>query len=85
MVRRAAINVTPLAIFGVFSVTLFLSEVPSISPSLYRSELPLLQFITEHGQMLGVAIACGRFLGGFYTVHLLSILSRKLIIFGGTD
>jgi hypothetical protein len=25
--------------------------------SLYQLELPLLQFITEHGQMLGVAIA----------------------------
>jgi hypothetical protein len=35
MVRGAAINVTSLTIFGVFSVTLFLSEVPSISPSLY--------------------------------------------------
>ena len=34
---------------------------------------PLLQFITEHGQMLGVAIACGWFLEVFHTVHLLSI------------
>jgi hypothetical protein len=34
---------------------------------------PLLQFSTEHGQMLGVAITCGRFFGGFsycpFTVH----------------
>ena len=30
---------------------------------------PLLQFITEHGQMLGVAIACGWFLEVFHTVH----------------
>ena len=33
----------------------------------------LLQFSTEHGQMLGVAIACGWFFGGFsycpFTVH----------------
>ena len=35
MVRRAAINMTPLTNFGLFAVTLFLSEVPSISPSLY--------------------------------------------------
>jgi len=46
---------------------------------------PLLQFITEHGQMLGVAIACGWFLEVFHTVHLLSISDRKLVIFGGTD
>jgi hypothetical protein len=45
----------------------------------------LLQFSTEHGQMLGVAIACGRFLAVLYTVHLLSISYRKLVIFGGTD
>ncbi len=45
----------------------------------------LLQFSTEHGQMLGVAIACGRFLVVFHTVHLLSISCRKLVIFGGTD
>jgi hypothetical protein len=45
----------------------------------------LLQFSTEHGQMLGVAIACGRFLAVFHTVHLLSISHRKLVIFGGTD
>ena len=45
----------------------------------------LLQFSTEHGQMLGVAIACGRFLAAFRTVHLLSISYRKLVIFGGTD
>jgi hypothetical protein len=33
----------------------------------------LLQFSTEHGQMLGIAIACGRFFGGLsycpFTVH----------------
>ena len=29
MVRRAAINTTPLTIFGLFAVTLFLSEVPN--------------------------------------------------------
>jgi hypothetical protein len=46
---------------------------------------PLLQFITEHGQMLGVAIACGWFLEVFHTVHLLSISDRRLVIFGGTD
>jgi hypothetical protein len=40
----------------------------------------LLQFSTEHGQMLGVAIACGWFL-----VRLLSSSYRKLVIFGGTD
>ena len=63
---------------GTFSATLrFLS--------LYQLELPLLQFSTEHGQMLGVAIACGRFLAVFHTVHLLSISYRKLVIFGGTD
>ena len=45
----------------------------------------LLQFSTEHGQMLGVAIACGQFLAVFHTVHLLSISYRKLVIFGGTD
>ena len=33
----------------------------------------------------GVAIACGRFLAVFHTVHLLSISYRKLFIFGGTD
>jgi len=38
---------------------------------------PLLQFITEHGQMLGVAIACGWFLEVFHTVHLLSISRPK--------
>ena len=37
--------------------------------SLCQLELPLLQFSTEHGQMLGVAIACGRFLAVFHTVH----------------
>ena len=37
----------------------------------------LLQFSTEHGQMLGVAIACGWFLAVFHTVHLLSTSSRK--------
>jgi len=35
----------------------------------------LLQFSTEHGQMLGVAIACGWFFGSFsycpFTVHFL--------------
>ena len=31
----------------------------------------LLQFSTEHGQMLGVAIACGRFLSDFRTVHFI--------------
>ena len=41
--------------------------------------------VTEHGQMLGVAIACGRFLAVFHTVHLLSIWYRKLVIFDGTD
>jgi carbohydrate-selective porin OprB len=41
--------------------------------------------VTEHGQMLGVAIACGRFLAVFHTVHLLSIWYRKLVIFGGID
>jgi len=41
--------------------------------------------VTEHGQMLGVAIACGQFLAVFHTVHLLSISYRKLVIFGGTD
>ena len=41
--------------------------------------------ITEHGQMLGVAMACGRFLAVFHTVHLLSIWYRKLVIFGGID
>ena len=35
MERCAATNVTPLTISALFSVTLFLSEVPSISPSLY--------------------------------------------------
>jgi hypothetical protein len=45
----------------------------------------LLQFSTEHGQMLGVAIDCGWFLAVFHTVHLLSISDRKLVIFGGTD
>src|SRR5713101_2266053 len=73
MVRRTAISMTPPTNFGLFAVTLFLSELPSISPSLYLSELPLLQFITEHGQMLGVATACGRFFGGSsycpFTVH----------------
>jgi len=44
----------------------------------------LLQFSTEHGQMLGVAIACGWFLEVFHTVHLLSVSDRKLVIFGGT-
>jgi hypothetical protein len=44
-------------------------EVPSISRSLYRSEFALLQFSTEHGQMLGVAIACGQFFAVFHTVH----------------
>ena len=44
---------------------------------------PLLQFITEHGQMLGVAIACGCFLEVFHSI--LSISDRKLVIFGGTD
>jgi hypothetical protein len=34
--------------------------------------------------MLGVAIACGRFLAVFHTVHLLSISDRELVIFGGT-
>jgi len=29
----------------------------------------LLQSSPEHGQMLGVAIACGRFLAVFHTVH----------------
>jgi hypothetical protein len=52
---------------------------------LYRSEFALLQFSTEHGQMLGVAIACGQFLTVFHTVHLLSISYRKMVIFGGTD
>jgi hypothetical protein len=47
--------------------------------------LTLLQFSTEHGQMLGVAIACGRFLAVFRTVHLLSTSYRKLVIFGGRD
>jgi len=45
----------------------------------------LLQFSTEHGQMLGVAIACGWFLAVFHTVHLLSTSYRNLVIFGGTD
>jgi hypothetical protein len=45
----------------------------------------LLQFSTEHGQMLGVAIACGWFLAVFHTVYLLSTSYRKLVIFGGTD
>ena len=31
MVRRAAINMTPLTIFGPFAVTLFQSEVPNIA------------------------------------------------------
>jgi D-arabinose 1-dehydrogenase-like Zn-dependent alcohol dehydrogenase len=53
--------------------------------NLYQLELSLLQFSTEHGQMLGVAIACGWFLEVFHTVHLLSISDRKLVIFGGTD
>jgi hypothetical protein len=44
---------------------------------LYRSEFGLLQFITEHGQMLSVAIACGWFLEVFHTVHLLSISDRN--------
>jgi hypothetical protein len=59
----------------------------SIRPGrkLYQLEFPLLQFRTEHGQMLGVAIACGQFLAVFHTVHLLSISCRKLVIFGGTD
>ena len=43
------------------------------TPILYGSEFALLQFSTEHGQMLGVAIACGRFFGGLsycpFTVH----------------
>jgi len=47
--------------------------------NLHQLELPLLQFSTEHGQMLGVAIACGRFLAVFHTVHLLSISYRKLL------
>jgi hypothetical protein len=37
--------------------------------------------ITEHGQMLGVAIACGRFLGGFsycpFTVHFVLETGRR--------
>ena len=41
--------------------------------NLYQLELSLLQFSTEHGQMLGVAIACGWVFGGFsycpFTVH----------------
>ena len=85
MVRRAAINMAPLTNFGIFAATLFLSEVPSISPRLYWPELPLLQLITEHGQMLGVATARGWFLAVFHTVNLLSISCRKLVIFGGTD
>jgi hypothetical protein len=36
-------------------------EVPSISRSLYRSEFALLQFSTEHGQMLGVAMPADSF------------------------
>ena len=36
---------------------------------LYCSEFGLLQFNTEHGQMLGVAMTCGRFLAVFHTVH----------------
>jgi hypothetical protein len=31
MVTRAAISMTPLTIFGLFAVTLFLSEVPNIA------------------------------------------------------
>jgi hypothetical protein len=46
--------------------------------SLYQLELPLLQFTTEHGQMLGVATARGRCLAVFPTVD-------KLVIFGGRD
>ena len=53
--------------------------------NLYRLELSLLQFSTEHRQTLGVAMACGQFLAVFHTVHLLSISYRKLVIFGGTD
>jgi hypothetical protein len=37
----------------------------------------LLQFSTEHGQMLGVAVGCGRFLAVFHTVHLLSNFAPK--------
>jgi hypothetical protein len=41
--------------------------------NLYQFELSLLQFSTEHGQMLSVAIACGWFLEVFsycpFTVH----------------
>ncbi len=38
--------------------------------NLYRSEFGLLQFITEHGQMLGVAMACERFLGRFFILSI---------------
>src|SRR5713101_2819170 len=42
--------------------TLFLSEVPSISPSLYRSELPLLQFISRgRDSCSGLVFACSAF------------------------
>jgi hypothetical protein len=43
------------------------NQLPSAekrTPILYGSKFGLLQFSTEHGQMLGVAIACGRFFGG---------------------
>ena len=42
----------------------------------------LLQFSTEHGQMLGVAVGCGRF---FILSIYCPISHRKLVIFGGTD
>ena len=45
---------------------------------------PLLQFITEHGQMLGVAIACGSFWTVFHTVHGCPF-RPKSVLFGETD
>jgi len=50
--------------------------------NLYRSEFGLLQFSTEDGQMLGVAIAADGVWAVFDSVHLLSISYRKLVIFG---
>jgi hypothetical protein len=37
---------------------------------------------TEHGQMLGVADACGGFWAVWRTVHLLSIWPREEVLFG---
>jgi|GEM_PF-4676449 hypothetical protein len=59
MVRGAAINVTPLTIFGVFSVTLFLSEVCAYRQVCTDPNSLCYNSFTGQGQLLWVRVACG--------------------------